>query len=154
MRVGVAGLRDDVHARALRDVDDGCVFAQAVHEERRHQTVARVLRAALEQRAADAAAAAGGQHRKSELGMVVAEGKVRNPDKREAVVVDGEYDVPVEIDAVDVAGDALRRERRAEPQAPILGRQGQRNAREARRGRAASRRWTGMVDIKAPMNRS
>ena len=30
--------------------------------------------------------------------MVVEEGKVRNPDKREAVVVDAEYDVAVEID--------------------------------------------------------
>ena len=135
MRVGVAGFRDDVHAGALRDVHDGGVLAQAMHEERRHETVARVLRAAVEERAAYAAAAMRGQHRKPELGMVVAQCQVRNPDERQAVVVDGKDGVPIEIDSIDVGGNAVRGERRAESQAPILRSQGE-EMREERAARA------------------
>src|SRR5450755_1513633 len=60
---------------------------------------------------------------------------MRHADEREAIVVNAENRVPVEIDFVDVGGDAFWRKRRAEPQSPVL--RGQREKMRQERGARA-----------------
>src|SRR5258708_11175882 len=56
-RIGLARLGDDVHALPAGEVHHRLVLLQAVHEELRAAPVARPQRRALEERAAEAAAA-------------------------------------------------------------------------------------------------
>lgn len=91
-------------------------------------------RGAFEQRAANAVAAVRWQDREPELGKIVRKAYVGHGDKREAIVVNGEYRVAVEIDPVDVSGDAFGGKRRAEPQSQVL-----RGQREKMRHERAAR---------------
>ena len=75
---------------------------------------------ALEQRDAEAKAAVLRQNREPELGLVAFEGHMRHANQHEPIVVNAENCVAIEVDSVDVGGDDSWRQRRAEPQAPIL----------------------------------
>ena len=52
--------------------------------------------------------------------QIVAEGHMSHADEREVIVVNGENRVAIEIDPVDVGGDAVGRKRRAKSQSPVL----------------------------------
>ena len=86
MRVGIARFGNDVHPRGAGDVHDCSVFGKAVHEQRRHESVARVLGGAREQRAPCTAPTMLGQDRNAELRDVVTEGDVSDANQRKRVV--------------------------------------------------------------------
>jgi hypothetical protein len=52
----------------------------------------------------------GRRHRESELCDIVPEAQVRHADKRQAIVVDTEEFVAIEIDSIDVCGRGFRGE--------------------------------------------
>ena len=92
-----------------------------MHEKPGNEPVPCVRRRAFEQGTANAVATVPRQDRKPEFGKVLPEGHMGDADEREVIVVDAEYRVAVEINGVDIAGDAIGGERRAEPQSPVLG---------------------------------
>ena len=59
-------------------------------------------------------------HRESELGDIVPEAQVRHADEHQAIVVDTEQLVAIEIDSIDVGGHGFGGKRRAKPEPPVL----------------------------------
>ncbi len=121
VRIGVARLGDDVHPRGAGDVHDRGVLGEAVHEKRRHGSIAGMLGRAREQRPAGAPPAMLGQNGDAELGDAVGEGNVGDADERERVVENPEHRVAPQIDLGDVGRNPLGRERGAEAQPAVVG---------------------------------
>ena len=88
-----------------------------------HEAVASVLACASDERRPDSLAAVARRHRNAELGRILEESDVRGTDDGETLVMDGEYRIALEVDALDIRGNRRRRERRSESQAQIVGRQ-------------------------------
>jgi len=91
-----------------------------MHVDARDEAVAGVLDGAGEQRAADSLAAMFRQHRYAQLGGIRAECDVRNPNNVELIAVHAEDRVGCEVDAFDIGGDRVRRERGAEAQPGVV----------------------------------
>src|SRR5437868_2945715 len=100
-RVGLALLRDDLHALLPRKMHHRGVLRQAVHEQGLHAPVARVSVGAREKRAAETAAAISRQHGDAKLRVSIAARDVGSAEQKKLFVHDAEYGIAPEIDARD-----------------------------------------------------
>ena len=120
MRVRLAGIDDDRHAGAACDRQHRGILGETMHVEAHRAAITCMLAGARDERSADPMAAMRRQHGNAELGGVVEEPDMRGADDREAVVVDGEHRVALEVDPLDIRSDCRRRKGRAKTQTDVL----------------------------------
>jgi hypothetical protein len=123
--VGLAGGCDNGHTESPRDAHNRHIARGELHDDPEHATEARVRYGASEQRAANAAATVCWEDRESKFGDIVFAGKMCQTNEHKLIVVKAEDCVVGEVHPVDVGGDDLWRERRAEAQVPVPLRQGE-----------------------------